>query len=52
MVTAVVMILRVWAMYNRSKLIIRALLVLYSATIIATFMSVVVSTIPKNLPGT
>ena len=52
MVTVVVMILRVWAMYNRSRLIIRVLLVLFSATIIATFISVVVNMIPNNLPGT
>ena len=51
MVTADVMILRVWAMYNRSRLILSSLLVLFSLEIIATVLAVAVDSDPKRLPG-
>lgn len=51
-VTPVVMILRVWTMYNRSRLILGTLLMLFSTVIIATFLTVAIGSIPKNLSGT
>lgn len=39
MMVAVAMILRVWAMYNRSKLILRTLLTLFSLEIISTLLA-------------
>ena len=51
LVTADVMILRVWAMYNRSRLILSSLLVLFSLEIIATVLAVAVDSDPKRLPG-
>lgn len=48
---AVVMILRVWAMYNRSKLILGSLMTLYSVVMISTVLSVAVNSNTKNLPG-
>jgi hypothetical protein len=39
MMTAVAMILRVWAMYSRSKLILRTLLALFSMEIVSTLLA-------------
>ncbi|KAI9566786.1 hypothetical protein HD554DRAFT_1062394 [Boletus coccyginus] len=44
-----VMILRVWTMYNWSRLILGTLLMLFSAVIIATFLIVAIGSVPKNL---
>ena len=41
-VTAVVMILRVWAMYNRSRLILRTLLMLFSVVTMFTVLGAVI----------
>ena len=51
MVTAVVMILRVWAMYNRSRLILGTLLVLFSLEIISIIIAAAIYSDPKNLLG-
>ena len=51
MVVAVVMILRVWAMYNRSTLILGVLLTSFSLEIIANVLFAAVTGIP-NLSGT
>jgi hypothetical protein len=50
-VTAVVMILHVWAMYNRSRLILGTLLTLFSAEMISTILAITIDSIPRNLPG-
>ena len=52
MVTAVIMILRVWAMYNRSKLIFNALLTLFSLEFISFIIACAAYTDPRNLSGT
>ena len=39
MIAAVSMILRVWAMYTRSKLILGALLALFSVEIVSTLVA-------------
>jgi len=46
-----VMILRIWAMYNRSRVIIGSLLALYFVVIIGTLLDVIVNSIPKDLPA-
>ncbi|KAF8442324.1 hypothetical protein L210DRAFT_3536329 [Boletus edulis BED1] len=46
-----VMILRIWAVYNRSRVIISSLLALYFVVIIGTILDVIVNSIPKNLPA-
>jgi len=51
MVTAVAMILRVWAIYNRSMLILRTLLLLLSLTIIFAILTTVIDDKPGNQPG-
>ena len=52
MVVAVVMILRVWAMYNRSTLILGVLLTSFSLEIIANILVAAVASDPTNLSGT
>ena len=52
MVVAVVMILRVWAMYNRSTLILSVLLTSFSLEIIANVLGAAVISNPVNLSGT
>ena len=52
MMTAVVMILRVWAMYNRSTLILRVLLATFSLEIISNIIAAVVTSKPADLLGT
>ena len=52
MVTTVIMILRVWAMYNRSRLILRALLMLFSVEIIFTVLAAAIYSVPRNISGT
>ena len=49
---AVVMILRVWAMYNRSTLILGVLLTSFSLEIIANILFAAVTSIRTNLSGT
>ena len=51
MLTAVVMILRIWAMYNRSRVILGTLLTLLSLEIISTILAVAIDSDPKNMPG-
>ncbi|KAF8135063.1 hypothetical protein EV363DRAFT_1322397 [Boletus edulis] len=46
-----VMILRIWAMYNRSRVVIGCLLALYFVVIIGTILDVIVNSIPKDLPA-
>lgn len=48
---AVVMILRVWAMYNRSKIILGSLLTFYVAEIIPSVVNCIVYSDPRNVPG-
>ena len=50
-VTAVVMILRVWAMYNRSKLILGTLLTTFSLEIISLVLTAAIQSDAKNLSG-
>ena len=52
MVTTVIMILRVWAMYNRSRLILSALITLLSVQIIFTSLIAAVHSDPRNISGT
>ena len=52
MAVAVVMILRVWAMYNRSTLILGVLLTTFSLEIIANVLGAAVISNPTNLSGT
>ena len=52
MVTSVSMILRVWVMYNRSRLILSALLMFFCLAIISTFIATVLYTDPRNVSGT
>ena len=51
MVAAVVMMLRVWAMYNRSKLILGTLLALFFVEIISTILALAINSDPKNVSG-
>ena len=51
MMNTVVMILRVWVMYNRSRLILGILLMLFSVEVISTIIAAVVGSDPKNLSG-
>lgn len=51
MVITVVAILRVWAMYNRSRLVLGTLLILFSLEIISTVLAISVDSNPKKLPG-
>ena len=51
MTPVVVMILRVWAIYNRSRFILSALLILFSLEIICFIFSAIGSSIPKSLSG-
>ncbi|KAF8553917.1 hypothetical protein OG21DRAFT_1175522 [Imleria badia] len=44
-----IMILRVWAMYNRSRLILSALLMLFSMEIIFTLLAVAIYSDSRNL---
>ena len=50
-VTAVVMVLRIWAMYNRSRPIFGVLLILFSLEVIFSIITIAVDSNPKNLPG-
>ena len=52
LMAAVVMILRVWAMYNRSTLIFRVLITSFSLEIIANVLATAVISNPTNLSGT
>ena len=47
--TTVVMILRVWAMYNRSKIVIITLLTMFWVVMFATFLCIAVNSVPENL---
>lgn len=47
----VVMILRLWAMYDRSKIILSILLISYLGEIIPSIISSIVESNPKNLVG-
>ncbi|KAF8135155.1 hypothetical protein EV363DRAFT_1396599 [Boletus edulis] len=47
--TAVAMILRLWAIYNRSRIIIHVLLVLFSLEIIPILLSAAIYSDPSNL---
>ena len=51
MVTLVVMVFRVWAMYNRSRLILGALLVLFSLEVVFGIVPVALGSYPKNMSG-
>jgi len=51
-VADLVMILRLWAMYNRSKLILGILLTFYIAEIVPSTIGCIVYTIPQNLSVT
>ena len=51
MVSSVVMILRVWVIYNRSKLILGVLLVSFSLEIIFSTTVAVIDSDPKHLAG-
>ena len=51
MLAAVAMILRVWAMYSRSRLILGVLLALFSLQIIATLLAVSIYSNPRNELG-
>lgn len=51
MVAAVMMILRVWVMYHRSRLILYTLLALFSVEIICAILSIPLSDPRKNLTG-
>lgn len=51
MFAAVAMILRVWAMYSRSRLILGVLLALFSLQIIATLLAVSIYSNPRNELG-
>ncbi|KAF8553297.1 hypothetical protein OG21DRAFT_1261156 [Imleria badia] len=46
-----VMILRVWAMYNRSRIILRALLALFSVEIISSVLAAAIQSNPKDMPA-
>ena len=52
MMAAVVMILRVWAIYNRSTLILGVLITSFSLEIIANILATAVISNPMNLSGT
>ncbi|KAF8553295.1 hypothetical protein OG21DRAFT_1485495 [Imleria badia] len=45
-----VMILRIWAMYNRSRVILGTLLTLFTLEIISTLLAVAIDSDPKNMP--
>lgn len=45
------MILRVWAMYSRSRILLGALLMLFSVEIISTILGIAISSDPKRLTG-
>lgn len=45
------MILRVWAMYNRSKLIFAILLLVYIPEIVLTTIVTAIASAPKNRVG-
>lgn len=49
MIPAVVMILRVWAMYSRSRPVLAILLVLFCLEILSTIIGVVIYSNPKHL---
>lgn len=51
MVAVVVMILRLWAMYNRSKLILRVFLPLFSLELISSILCAAFYSDPRILPG-
>lgn len=50
-VATVVMILRVWAMYNRSRLILYILLVSFVLEIISVIIGTAIHSVPRNLSG-
>lgn len=50
-VAKVLMILRVWAMYNRSKLVLGILLSLFSLEIVSTVVAASINSNPNNMPG-
>lgn len=50
-VTAVTMILRVWALYNRSRLVLITLLVLFFLEIISFIIGYAVHSDPRTLLG-
>lgn len=47
----VIMILRIWAMYNRLRLILRILLALVSLEVISLILTKAVGSDPRNLSG-
>ncbi|KAF8135142.1 hypothetical protein EV363DRAFT_1396592 [Boletus edulis] len=47
-----VMILRVWAMYNRSRLVLGILLILFASEMISTVLALAIDSDPKKLPAT
>ena len=51
MMNPVVMMLRVWAMYNRSNLILQVLLTLFFLEIISTLLVAVIYSNPRSLWG-
>ena len=51
MVAAVVMILRIWVMYSRSRLVLSALLVLFSLEIVSTIVAVAFYSDSSNVLG-
>ena len=51
MMISVVMLLRVWAMYNRSRLILGTLLVLFSLETIWDIITAALYSDPKNMLG-
>ena len=50
-VVAVVMMLRVWAMYNQSRLILGTLLTLFVMEIVSYILAFAINSDPKNLSG-
>lgn len=52
MLIAAVMILRVWAMYNRSRLILGILLTSYVGEIIPSIIGCIINSIPENFTST
>jgi hypothetical protein len=50
-VTAVVMILRVWALYNRSKIILGVLLAFYVLVIIPFIIACIILSTPDGSTG-
>ena len=50
-VVAVVMVLRVWAIHTRSRLILGALLILFSLEIVSTIVATAFYSDPSNVLG-